>query len=125
MLVYSNNELLSGTCRIWEKADLESRVCACAHSRSLCARSGENARSPEGVLRLDMAVCFKHVHFSRGNRLLCLPDARRVHELCVDWRSDCVVHEYLQNQVEEADGLPSMGSVLRVPDLWDFLRRLQ
>ncbi|GEM_PF-2818991 len=56
---------------------------------------------------------------------LCLPDARRVHELCVDWRSDCVVHEYLQNQVEEADDLPSMRAVLRVPDVWDFLRRLQ
>ena len=41
-----------------------------------------------------------------------------------DKESDRMVHEYLQNQVGEADNLPSMGPVLRMSDLWDFLRRL-
>lgn len=103
---------------------LESRVCACPCSWSLCARSGENAQSPAGVRSMDVVVCFKHVRLSRGNRLLCLPDTRRLHELCVDRMPDRMVHEYLQNQVGEADNLPSMGPVLRMSDLWDFLRRL-
>lgn len=103
---------------------LESRVCACPCSWSLCARSGENAQSPAGVRRMDMVVYFKHVRLSRGNRLLCLPDTRRLHELCVDRMPDRMVHEYLQNQVGEADNLLSLGPVLRMSDLWDFLRRL-
>lgn len=85
---------------------------------------GENAQSPAGVRRMDMVVCFKHVRLSRGNRLLCLPDTRRLHELCVDRMPDRMVHEYLQNQVGEADNLLSLGPVLRMSDLWDFLRRL-
>lgn len=103
---------------------LESRVCACPCSWPLCARSGENAQSPAGVRSMDVVVCFKHVRLSRGNRLLCLPDTRRIHELCVDRMPDRMVHEYLQNQVGEADNLPSMGPVLRMSDLWDFLRCL-
>ena len=54
---------------------------------------------------------------------VCLTRAG-LHELCVDRMPDRMVHEYLQNQVGEADNLPSMGPVLRMSDLWDFLRRL-
>ena len=73
---------------------------------------------------MDVVVCFKHVRLSRGNRVLGQPDTRRLHELCVDRMPDRMVHEYLQNQVGEADNLPSMGPVLRMSDLWDFLRCL-